>query len=352
MAEIRKCPGCGAVLQSTDPKLPGYTPKPDGALCQRCFRLTHYDDLTVSMREGIDPDEVIDRIAELDALVLWVVDLFDFEASMIPGLNRRLRDMDIIMAATKRDLLPETMNHEKIARFVFSRLKEEGVAIHELILSGKEDRMGAAEIMDAVKRYGNGRPVVVMGRANAGKSTLLNRLMDSDALTMSRFPGTTLDFNEMTVDGITFIDTPGIEISHSILMMLPEKELKAVMPRSAVKPKGFQLKGDQSFAVGGLARLDLAGCEKAGCVWYISGDLPIHRGKIEKADGLWEKEYGKMLKPAVKDAVFSEYRISKKEEKLDIVVDGLGWACVSGHVSGIRVKVPKGVNVTFRKAMV
>ena len=36
---------------------------------------------------------------------------------------------------------------------------------------------------------------------------------------------------------------------------------------------------------------------------------------------------------------------------MDIVIDGLGWACVSGKVSNVRVHVPKGVNVTYRKAM-
>ena len=88
------CKGCGVVLQSDDPKLPGYTPKQGSEYCQRCFRLMHYDDLTVSMRQGIDPDEVMKKIAGMDALILWVVDLFDFEAGMIPGLNRQLIGKD------------------------------------------------------------------------------------------------------------------------------------------------------------------------------------------------------------------------------------------------------------------
>ena len=51
-----KCQGCGAVLQHDQPGAAGYTPKVGSKLCQRCFRLTHYDDLQFSMREGIDPD--------------------------------------------------------------------------------------------------------------------------------------------------------------------------------------------------------------------------------------------------------------------------------------------------------
>ena len=75
---MKRCRGCGAVLQTEDRTLPGYTPKAENDYCQRCFRLIHYDDLTVSMRTGIDPDLVLEEIRRLDALVLWVVDLFDF----------------------------------------------------------------------------------------------------------------------------------------------------------------------------------------------------------------------------------------------------------------------------------
>jgi hypothetical protein len=67
---MTNCKGCGAVFQSTDPNAPGYTPKEGSEYCQRCFRLMHYDDLTISMRQGIDPDEVMHRIAEMDCLDL------------------------------------------------------------------------------------------------------------------------------------------------------------------------------------------------------------------------------------------------------------------------------------------
>ena len=81
---MANCKGCGIEMQNNDPKGIGYTPKQNSEYCQRCFRLLHYDDLTVSMRKGIDPDMVMHRIADMDCLVLWVVDLFDFEGSMIP----------------------------------------------------------------------------------------------------------------------------------------------------------------------------------------------------------------------------------------------------------------------------
>ena len=349
---MRTCKGCGAVLQTENPDAIGYTPKAEAEYCKRCFRLIHYDDLTVSMRTGIDPDSVMDRIAEMDCLVLWVVDLADFEGSMIPGLNRKLAGKDIIMAAAKRDILPDTLSHDKIARFVFSRLKEQGISIRTLILTSKVERTGTEEIKDAVNMFGKGRPVAVMGRANAGKSTLLNSLAGEAMLTMSRYPGTTLDFNEINVDGQIYIDTPGIEITGSLLMEAHEEDLKQILPARTIKPQIFQLKGDQSFAVGGLARLDLSGCDHASCVWYLSDALKVHRSKISGADELWAKHYGGMLKPVAKSAKMVKYSQHKSISKLDIVIDGLGWACVSGQIGTVTVMVPENVNVTFRKAMI
>lgn len=345
------CKGCGAVLQNENPKLIGYTPKEDSDYCQRCFRLMHYDDLTVSMRTGIDPDTVINRVSKMDCLILWVVDLFDFEAGMIPGLNRKFIGKDILMVCTKRDILPETLSQEKAARFVFSRLKEQGLAIKGLIFTSKLSREGVDQVKDAIASYAKGRPVAVVGRANAGKSTLINSLMGESILTMSRYPGTTLDFNELEIDGQKYIDTPGIEIEGSILQMVKEEDLKAVLPSRTIKPQIYQLRGNQSFAIGGLARIDLYGCDEASCVFYISERLLIHRGKAENAAALWQKHAGVDFKPFIEKKKFKKYTNKKEWNKVDCVIDGLGWACVSGQVKSMDVYVPEGVNVTFRKAM-
>ncbi len=348
---VKKCKGCGAVLQNDDPKSPGYSPKENSEYCQRCFRLIHYDDLTVSMRKGINPEVVMNKIAQTDALILWVVDLFDFEAGMIPGLNRHLIGKDIVLVCTKRDILPDTLSEEKIARFVFSRLKEMGVSIKTLILTSKLERMGVEEVKDAVNLYRKNRDVIVMGKANSGKSTLLNNLLGSNTLTMSRYPGTTIDFNELIIDGITYIDTPGIEISKSLLMEVEENDLKQILPARTLKPQVYQVRFDQSFAIGGLARLDLFGCDHASCVFYLSDSLKIHRGKVSGADELWKKHYGSLFVPTAHTKPTKKYSIRKEMDKMDIVIDGLGWACVHGQMSSVTVYVPENVNVTFRKAM-
>ncbi len=348
---MANCKGCGVRLQTLDPKGIGYTPKENSEYCQRCFRLMHYDDLTVSMRTGIDPDTVLDRIEKMNCMVLWVVDLFDFEASLIPGLNRKIGTTDIIMVAAKRDILPDTLSHEKIAKFVFGRLKEEGIQIKGLVLTSKLHKEGIEEVKQAVDMYAKGRDVVVMGRANAGKSTLLNNLMGNQILTSSRYPGTTLDFNELEIDGHTYIDTPGIEIDGSILMHIKEDDLKTVLPVRTLKPQVYQVNKNQSFIIGGLARIDLYGCDHASAVFYFADTLKIHRGKAENSEALWNKHYGELFVPVPIKNEFKTVSVHKDYDKLDAAIGGLGWVCVSGQIKTVTVTTAKGVNVTFRKAM-
>ncbi|HZV70651.1 MAG TPA: tRNA uridine-5-carboxymethylaminomethyl(34) synthesis GTPase MnmE [Saprospiraceae bacterium] len=63
-----------------------------------------------------------------------------------------------------------------------------------------------------------GIPTVIAGRPNAGKSTLLNKLLQEDRAIVSDIPGTTRDTIEevLVIDGIQFrlIDTAGIREAH------------------------------------------------------------------------------------------------------------------------------------------
>ena len=59
--------------------------------------------------------------------------LFDFEASLLEGMNRHLFGKDVIVVGTKRDLLPETVGSEKLAKFVYGRLKELGIQVKGLV---------------------------------------------------------------------------------------------------------------------------------------------------------------------------------------------------------------------------
>jgi tRNA modification GTPase len=67
----------------------------------------------------------------------------------------------------------------------------------------------------------NGIPVAIVGKPNAGKSTLLNVLLEEDRAIVSDIPGTTRDVieDEINIDGVLFrvIDTAGIRETNDII---------------------------------------------------------------------------------------------------------------------------------------
>ena len=354
----KHCKGCGIVLQNTDEKALGYVPKLEADYCQRCYRIRHYGDVTVDMKQGIDSDQTLKKINQLDGIVFWIVDIFAFEASLIANLNKKLPGKKIVMVLTKRDVLPATVSDEKIFAFVQQRMKEENIHVEGILMvggfleTGKEAQESIENILDIIEQFDQN--IIFMGVANAGKSTVINALLNQDTLTTSRNPGTTLDIVSIPRDHTVWYDTPGIENYHSVLTYLNKKDLKTVIPTKTILPLVFQIYEDQSFAVGGLARLDIVTDGKASVVGHFSRNLTIHRGKLEKADALWNDHLNEMLVPALDTSLLTmhTYQASKSAGKMDVVIHGLGWFCVSGSVKSISVKVHKGIHVSFRKAMI
>ena len=64
-------------------------------------------------------------------------------------------------------------------------------------------------------------PIVIAGKPNAGKSTLLNALLNEEKAIVSDIPGTTRDFieDEITIEGIKFrfIDTAGLRDTDDVI---------------------------------------------------------------------------------------------------------------------------------------
>ncbi|MBR2825107.1 MAG: ribosome biogenesis GTPase YqeH [Solobacterium sp.] len=344
------CKGCGVTLQHKDPNKPGYTPKEEGAYCQRCFRIMHYDDLLFSLRDTIPPEKIIQEISSKEGIILWIVDLYDFESSMIPELEFEFKKRDVFLVCTKRDILPKAVKEDKLLRFVERELKDRNLSIDQIHIVSLKDSVDS--LKQEIKDFAKGRNVIVVGRANVGKSTLLNRFLQKKDLTSSRYPGTTQAFLSTEIDGVTYIDTPGIELEGSMIMKVKEEDLIHILPTKEVFVQIYQIHENQSFIIGGLAQIDFETKEEASIAFYEKDELNIHRCKTDNKEELWKKHYGELFQPIPMKKEFETIQHEKQNEKEDVVISGLGFIYVSGNIDKICVTVPKGVTVAFRKAMI
>ncbi|MCU7205219.1 ribosome biogenesis GTPase YqeH [Turicibacter sp. TA25] len=368
--EELKCIGCGATIQTINSKEIGYTPKSSiekmdrqFIYCQRCFKLKHYNEVQDVSLTSDDFLKILQKVGESDALVINIVDIFDFSGSMVAGISRHINGNDILLVGNKVDLLPKSVNKTKLNHWMRRSLKEIGLKPLDVALVSAAKGLGIDELMEMIEKYRKGRDVYIVGCTNVGKSTLVNRIIKrfteerDDVITTSHFPGTTLDIIEIPLDEKTsIIDTPGIINEHQLAHYVSPKVLKEITPKKEIKAGVYQLNPQQTLFIGGLARMDFVKGERTSFITHFSNALHIHRTKLEKADCLWKTQAGNVLKPIVETsngvAPMEKHVYHIGKEKTDLVISGLGWITLMGAGQQITVYAPKGVGVLVRPSLI
>jgi hypothetical protein len=364
-----QCIGCGVNIQTEGKEAIGYTPtaalekglETGEVYCQRCFRLRHYNEIQDVSLTDDDFLRLLNELGQKDALIVNVVDIFDFNGSLIPGLHRFVGDNPVLLVGNKVDILPKSLKKSKLTQWMKERAHEAGLRPVDVLLTSAKKSHELSNLLDAIEQYRENRDVYVVGVTNVGKSTLINQIIRQTAgvqelITTSRFPGTTLDKIEIPLDdGHFLIDTPGIIHRHQMAHYLGKKDLKIIAPHKEIKPKSYQLNPEQTLFLGGLARFDFIQGDRSSFIAYVSNDVEIHRTKLEKADAFYEKHVGGLLQPPRADEKeeFPElvrFEFSVKE-KTDIVFAGLGWITVTKPCV-VAGWAPRGVDVLRRKALI
>lgn len=369
MSEELHCIGCGVLIQTMEKDGLGFTPKvalekgreTGEVYCQRCFRLRHYNEIQDVALTDDDFLRLLNEIGEKEALIVNVVDIFDFNGSIIPGLHRFVGNNPVLLVGNKVDILPKSLKPARLIQWMKERAHEEGLRPVDVLLTSAKQTKDINDLLDKIEKYRNHRDVYVVGVTNVGKSTLINKIIktvagEEDVITTSRFPGTTLDKIEIPLeDGCSMIDTPGIIHRQQMAHYLGKQDLKIIAPQKEIKPKVYQLNEEQTLFLDGLARFDFIQGEKQGFVCYVANDVTIHRTKLNKADEFYEKHKGGLLQPPRPDEVSGFPELARFEfsvkEKTDIVFAGLGWISVKGPAV-IAGYAPKGVDVLTRKALI
>ncbi|RWZ60007.1 ribosome biogenesis GTPase YqeH [Halobacillus fulvus] len=364
---VIQCQGCGIEIQTTDPSQPGYAPSSalerEDVICKRCFRLKHYNEVQDVPFQDDDFLEMLNQISDNEGLIVQLVDIFDFNGSFISGLKRLTGNNPVLLVGNKVDVLPKSVNPEKVKLWLRRAAKEQGLDVEGVHLISAEKNDGIEKLSQNIEELRNGKNVYVVGTTNVGKSTFINTLIANtsgvkDAITTSYFPGTTLGFIDIPLDDkSSLFDTPGVIQRHQMAHYVSDDDLKVITPRKEIKPKVYQLNEQQTLFFGGLARLDFETGERSSFICHFSNELNIHRTKLEKADDLYENHLGELLNPPGPETIehlppLKRKTFKIKDDKTDLVFSGLGWVTFPTGGLTVTAYVPDGVKVSLRESLI
>ncbi len=253
---MNKCMGCGVLTENT--------------LCERCFRIKHYNDYKVVIKTNNDFIPILENISKSNDLVLLVVDLFNIDDL---SLIRKYLKNDILLVLTKRDLLPKSVSFDKLYNYDYKINY-----IDKIIISSSKNH-NFDELLDKINKYKKSNSVYVVGYTNAGKSTMINKLIynysdNKTEITTSPLPSTTLNTIEINLGDFTLIDTPGLLSEGDIANYVNGEDLKRIIPKKEIKPITYQIKGNQTIVVDNYLMIE---ANDIDLTFYISNNLKIER---------------------------------------------------------------------------
>jgi len=279
---IKKCLGCGAVLQSEDKNKIGYINKDKIDLanyCERCFRLVNYGEFKKIDTDGSEYIEIYKNINKTDDLVLFLVDIFNINSS-IDMINKYINNK-IILVLTKYDILPKSVKESKIKKAI-KQFNLNNNIIDTIIISSKKN-YNIDALYNKIISLKTSNNVYVCGNTNAGKSTLINKFIKNYSstslkITTSILPSTTINVNEVYInDELTLIDTPGFIENDNIINYVDSKQLKKIMPNTEIRPITYQINEGTTLYIEDMLRIEYVNGEKNSFTFYLSNDIIINR---------------------------------------------------------------------------
>ncbi len=364
-----KCIGCGATIQTEDINKKGYIDKKvlennkDSFYCKRCFDLKHYNK---EMKIKTPLDEYLLNLKTIQkdkGLIVYIVDTFDFEGSLIYNINEIVDSANILLVLNKIDLYLDSLNKNKIKNYVLKFLKEKNIKIKDILLMSSFNDDDIVMLFDKIKEMHNNKNVYFVGMTNVGKSTIINKIIkkftgEEDVITVSNTLNTTLENIYIPLnDKCYIIDTPGLLNRNNLIYFLDKNTLEYITPKKYVKPKTFQLSQKQSLFIQGFVRIDFIEGEKSSFVTNFSNNVLVHRTKLENADEFYERHKDDILiyptkseREKLGNFVTKKVKFNK-DNKLDIAISGLGFITIFG-TGYLEVKYFNNVKVILRKAMI
>ncbi len=173
----------------------------------------------------------------------------------------------------------------------------------------------------------NGIPTVIAGRPNAGKSTLLNTLLNEERAIVSEIPGTTRDAieDEMILGGIAFrfIDTAGLRETRDVIEAMGVERTREQMRKASLILYLFDLSNTSEQEI----ESEVEGLKELGIPYFKVGNKmdkadPALICRLEKDNFIFISASNKTNIPLLKESVLSRFQV-KNVKQGDVLVTNL-----------------------------
>lgn len=332
---IKKCLGCGSILQSINNKNDGFVKSNmfDKALyCERCFKIQHYGEYSV-LDKKIDTEGIIRNInSDKLASVAFLIDPLNINNNIKKYLNKFKNNKYIIV--TKRDILPKSLKDKKIVDYIKNNITN----TENIILVSSFKKYNIDNFMQIMEKD-NVRRLYIVGFTNAGKSTFINQILTSvqlnPTITTSSIPNTTASYITMKVTKkLTIVDTPGFIDDDSLYNFMEYNKISKLYPKKEIKVKTFQIRKDYAIVINDILRIENLGPKMNSFSFYMNDKLRYEKikSKNDKLTNLESLEYSVL-------------------QSTDILINGLGFIRIT-KPSMVKIYTINNKLISIRKSMI
>ena len=367
ISQIRKCYNCGAVLQCDDPNKEGYVNKEvleNGSqnflFCNKCFELERFQPKTNEPLVSDDLIKIVEDAKNKQALLVYVINLFSFEASFSHKINEIINGMNILVVANKFDLMPKGTDEDETREYVAHRFRADGVHVERdnIVLATAFDDDTARNIIAQIYELKNGKDVYIIGSKLAGKTTLIDSFLRvyknlSEGNIVSKdYPGTNQRTLQLPLSTRTMMYViPSIPHNNSILYNLDAPTTRKIYINEPVNSRDVTLREGEVLYFGGMSFIELVKGKKTSLRCYFADGVQLKKHSNRKAEESFVKAISKKaIKPCyskiktVKDMDVFEIKITESNYR-DIGIQGFGWFNFLAKGQTFRIYVPKGVSI-------
>lgn len=262
---IKKCHGCGVILQDTNKKALGYVNNIENNLCQRCFRLKHYGEYQKSLIP-MNLDKFINKLNTDKKNIVFIVDFFNinkYTMDIFKNINQ-----EKILVITKSDLIFKSIKSEKIISFIRKYYN----VIEKILFVSAYKKNNINELINYLETKNN-NIFYFVGLTNSGKSSLINTILQTDNITTSIMPNTTLKNIKVSYKNLLIYDTPGINYENFDYQDINFN--KKINTKKFIKPITYQTK--ENFNLNIENKINIWTNNKNSFTLYCSNELILNK---------------------------------------------------------------------------